>query len=191
MLPERDMIGGSPPLDRRSSMPKRIAARRSPIHGNGVFALVDIPAKTELIEYRGKRLTHAQADRLYANTSDTGHTFLFTLNDKYVLDANFDGNIARWINHSCAPNCRALLEEDADGDSRKDRVLIESLRPLRLGEELTYDYGITLDERLTPRLKAIWACRCGAPKCIGTMLRPKRKPAKKSTASKARKTRQT
>jgi len=174
-------------------MPKRIAARRSPIHGNGVFALVDIPAKTELIEYLGKRLTHAQADRLYANTSDTGHTFLFTLNDKYVLDANFDGNIARWINHSCAPNCRALLEEDADGDPRKDRVLIESLRPLSVGEELTYDYGITLDERLTPRLKAIWACRCGAPKCIGTMLRPKRKPAKKKTAASktSKKTRRT
>ncbi|MFC4819320.1 SET domain-containing protein [Dokdonella ginsengisoli] len=158
-------------------MPRRIAARRSPIHGNGVFALTDIPAGTELIEYRGKRLTHAQADRLYANTSDTGHTFLFTLNDKYVIDANSEGNIARWINHSCKPNCRALLEEDEGGDPRKDRVLIESLRALRPGEELTYDYGIVLEERLTPRLKAIWACRCGARKCVGTMLRPKRKPA--------------
>ncbi len=157
-------------------MPKRIAARRSPIHGNGVFALVDIPAGTELIEYRGKRLTHAQADRLYANTSDSGHTFLFTLNDKYVLDANSEGNIARWINHSCKPNCRALLEENADGDPRKDRVLIESLRALRAGEELTYDYGIVLEERLTPRLKAIWACRCGAPRCTGTLLKPKRAP---------------
>ncbi len=168
-------------------MPKRIAARRSPIHGNGVFALVDIPAHTELIEYRGKRLTHAQADRLHANTSDSGHTFLFTLNDKYVLDANSEGNIARWINHSCAPNCRALLEEDADGDARKDRVLIETLRPLRACEELTYDYGIVLAERLTPRLKAIWACCCGAPRCTGTMLKPKRKPravAKKAPAKK-------
>ncbi|MEP6511600.1 MAG: SET domain-containing protein-lysine N-methyltransferase [Dokdonella sp.] len=168
-------------------MPKRIAARRSPIHGNGVFALVDIPAHTELIEYRGKRLTHAQADRLHANTSDSGHTFLFTLNDKYVLDANSEGNIARWINHSCAPNCRALLEEDADGDARKDRVLIETLRPLRASEELTYDYGIVLAERLTPRLKAIWACCCGAPRCTGTMLKPKRKPraaAKKAPAKK-------
>jgi uncharacterized protein len=166
-------------------MPKRIAARRSPIHGNGVFALVDIPAGTELIEYRGKRLTHAQADRLYANTSDSGHTFLFTLNDKYVIDANSEGNIARWINHSCKPNCRALLEEDADGDRRKDRVLIESLRALRPGEELTYDYGIVLDERLTPRLKAIWACRCGSRGCSGSLLKPKRKPAasKRATAA--------
>ena len=163
-------------------MPRRIAARRSPIHGNGVFALTDIPAKTELIEYRGKRLTHAQADRLYANTSESGHTFLFTLNDEYVIDATTGGNIARWINHSCAPNCRALLEEDEGGDRRKDRVVIETLRALRPGEELTYDYGIVLEERLTPRLKEIWACRCGARKCSGTLLKPKRKPAAKKAA---------
>ncbi|WP_300616558.1 SET domain-containing protein-lysine N-methyltransferase [Dokdonella sp.] len=165
-------------------MTRRIAARRSPIHGNGVFALVDIPKGTELIEYRGKRLTHAQADRLYANTSETGHTFLFTLNDRYVIDANFEGNIARWINHSCAPNCRAVLEEDAGGDARKDRVLIEATRALRAGEELTYDYGIVLEERLTSKLKQIWACRCGAPKCVGTMLKPKRKPVAKTAAKK-------
>ena len=165
-------------------MPKRIAARRSPIHGNGVFALVDIPARTELIEYRGKRLTHAQADRLYANTSDSGHTFLFTLNDKYVIDATSDGNIARWINHSCKPNCRALLEENEGGDPRKDRVVIETLRALGAGEELTYDYGIVIEERLTPRLKSIWVCRCGAPRCTGTLLAPKRKSS--VTAKKAK-----
>jgi SET domain-containing protein len=179
-------------------MPKRIAARRSPIHGNGVFALADIPKGTELIEYRGKRLTHAQADRLYANTSDSGHTFLFTLNDNYVIDANSEGNIARWINHSCAPNCRALVEDNTDGNPRNDRVVIESIRALRDGEELTYDYGIVLEERLTPRLKTIWECRCGSPKCTGTLLKPKRKPSvaakKKSVAAKkkgnvARKTR--
>ncbi|MDR2011481.1 MAG: SET domain-containing protein-lysine N-methyltransferase [Rhodanobacter sp.] len=156
-------------------MPKRIAMRRSPIHGNGVFALTDIPAGTEIIEYLGRLLTHAQADRLYANTGDTGHTFLFTLNDRYVIDANVDGNIARWINHSCAPNCRASHEENTSGDPRKDRVVIESLRKLREGEELTYDYGIVLAERLTPRLKAIWACRCGKKGCTGTILKPKRK----------------
>jgi uncharacterized protein len=166
-------------------MPRRIAARRSPIHGNGVFALVDIPKGTEVIEYRGRRLTHAQADRLYANTTDTGHTFLFTLNDRYVIDANSEGNIARWINHSCKPNCRALLEEDEGGDRRKDRVLIETLRPLAAGEELTYDYGIILDERITPRLKAIWACRCGARNCSGTLLKPKRKAPARKRAAKA------
>ncbi len=169
-------------------MTKRIAARRSPIHGNGVFALVDIPKGAELIEYRGQRLTHAQADRRYANTSETGHTFLFTLNDQYVIDANVDGNIARWINHSCAPNCRAVQEESAEGDPRKDRVMIETTRALRAGEELTYDYGIVLAERLTPALKKIWACRCGAPKCVGTMLKPKRAPAAKKVAAKKKMT---
>jgi SET domain-containing protein len=156
-------------------MSRRIVQRRSPIHGNGVFAAVDLPADVEIVEYRGRLMTHAQADRAYANTSDSGHTFLFTLNDRYIIDANVDGNVARWINHGCAPNCRAVVEENQDGDRRRDRVLIETLRPIRKGEELTYDYGITLDERLTPRLKRIWACRCGAPECIGTMLRPKRK----------------
>ena len=173
-------------------MPRRIAARRSPIHGNGVFALVDIPANTELIEYRGRRLTQAQADRQHANSSDSGHTFLFTLNDKYVIDATSEGNIARWINHSCKPNCRAVLEESEDGDARRDRVLIESMRAVRAGEELTYDYGIVLEERLTPRLKAIWACRCGAPKCSGTLLKPKRAPraaARKRRAAKTKRRR--
>jgi SET domain-containing protein len=158
-------------------MTRRIKQRRSPIHGNGVFATADIPAQTELIEYRGRLLTHKQADRLYDGTTETGHTFLFTLNDRYVIDANVDGNVARWINHSCEPNCRAVHEENPDGRPRADRVVIESLRAIRAGEELTYDYGITLAERLTPRLKQIWACRCGHSNCVGTMLKPKRKPS--------------
>jgi hypothetical protein len=155
-------------------MPKRITLRRSPIHGNGVFAVTAIPKGTELVEYRGRLTTHAQIDRKYARVPDNGHTFLFTLNDDYVIDANVGGNLARWINHSCKPNCQAVIEEDEDGDRRKDRVLIESIRPLRPGDELTYDYGIDVGERITPRLKQLWACRCGSPRCIGTMLKPKR-----------------
>jgi hypothetical protein len=157
-----------------STMPRRITLRRSPIHGNGVFALTDIPKGTELVEYRGRRMTHGQIDRLYADVPDNGHTFLFTLNDRYVIDANVGGNIARWINHSCKPNCQAVIEESEGGDRRKDRVLIETIRPLHAGDELTYDYGIDVGERITPRLKQLWACRCGAPRCIGTMLKPKR-----------------
>lgn len=156
-------------------MSRRIAARRSPIHGNGVFALVAIPAGIELVEYRGELLTHAEADRRYGDTAPSGHTFLFTLNDRYVVDANHGGNIARWINHSCAPNCRAVVEGSADGDPRHDRIVIETLREIAPGEELSYDYGIVLAERHTPRLKAIWACRCGAANCSGTLLKPKRR----------------
>lgn len=152
---------------------KKLIARQSPIHGNGVFAAVDLPAGETLIEYQGTRITHAQADRRYAGGSETGHTFLFTLNERYIIDANVDGNDARWINHSCAPNCQAVLHEDPGSDRRLDRVMIESLRPIKAGEELTYDYGIRLEERHTPRLKKIWACLCGAPNCTGTMLKPK------------------
>ncbi len=155
-------------------MSRRIVCRRSPIHGNGVFATIDIPAGTTLIEYRGRLITHRQADRLYGGGAESGHTFLFTLNERYVIDGNVGSNVARWINHSCDPNCRAVLEESAGRDRRKDRVLIETLRPVRAGEELTYDYSITLAERHTSRLKRIWACRCGMPDCTGTLLKPKR-----------------
>jgi hypothetical protein len=159
----------------RAPMSRRIVTRRSPIHGNGVFAATDIPAGVRLIEYRGRVITQAQADRRYDGTSDSGHTFLFILNDDYVIDANFDGNAARWINHSCDPNCEAVIHEH-DHDRRRDRVMIETIRPIEAGEEISYDYGIVLEERYTPALKKIWQCRCGSPKCTGTLLKPKRKP---------------
>jgi uncharacterized protein len=155
-------------------MTRRIIRRQSPIHGNGVFAARALPKGVTVIEYRGKRLTHAQANRTYGGDVDSGHTFLFTLNKKYLIDGNDGGNVARWINHSCAPNCQAWVIEHEGSDRLLDRVMIETRRAIREGEELTYDYGITLEERQTPKLKQIWACRCGAPRCKGTMLKPKR-----------------
>jgi uncharacterized protein len=155
-------------------MSRKLFRRQSPIHGNGVFAAIDLPAGIEVIQYRGRQLTHHQANSIYGGSTDTGHTFLFTLNERYVVDANVGGNVARWINHSCDPNCRAIIEESADKNPRADRVLIETTRAIRVGEELTYDYGITLSERHTPRLKRIWECRCGAVRCTGTLLKPKR-----------------
>ncbi len=163
-------------LDRESQsrhMKRRLVVRRSPIHGKGVYAATDLPANVDLIQYKGRLITQRQADRDYGDGADTGHTFLFTLNDKYIVDANVGGNAARWINHSCKPNCRAYIEE-VDG-GKKDRVMIETLRKIRAGEELTYDYGITLDVPHDAKMKQIWACRCGAKNCIGTMLRPKRR----------------
>jgi len=151
-----------------------ISRRRSPIHGNGVFAQRPLPQGVEVIHYGGRLLTHRQADRLYAGGAESGHTFLFTLNERYIVDGNVDGNVARWCNHSCAPNCQAVLYEAADGDPRKDRIVIETLRAIDIGEELTYDYGIRLPVRHTARMRALWACRCGTPQCSGTMLKPKR-----------------
>ena len=160
-------------------MPARLSTRRSAIHGNGVFATAPIAKGERLIQYRGKLRSHDEVDRVYADEIDTGHTFLFTLNDDYVIDANVEGNSARWINHSCKPNCEAVFHEHAGDDRSKDTVWIESKRAIRPGEELSYNYGITLAEAHTPRMKKLWACKCGARNCSGTMLQPKRSPKKK------------
>jgi SET domain-containing protein len=88
-----------------------------------------------------------------------------------VIDATTGGNSARWINHSCAPNCEAV----DDGD----RIFIETLRAIRPGEELSYNYGIELEEKHTPAMKRLYQCRCGARRCKGTILQPKSKSKKK------------
>lgn len=155
-------------------MVRRIERRRSKIHGNGVFAVTDLAPDALLCQYAGRRIRHEEADALYGGTLDTGHTFLFTLNDEYVVDANRGGNIARWINHACAPNCQAQVVEHAGDDRRRDRIEIRALRDIAAGEELTYDYGIQLAVPHTARLKRLWACHCGAPGCSGTLLKPKR-----------------
>ena len=135
---------------------KKIEARDSGIHGKGVFATADIAAGERIIRYTGTLRTHDEVDEEYGGEEENGHTFLFTLNDDYVIDANISANVARWINHSCDPNCEAVLLEDAGGDPRRDRIVIESIRPIAGGEELTYNYGIVLDERHTPKLKKLW-----------------------------------
>jgi uncharacterized protein len=154
-------------------MARRIVARRSPIHGNGVFAVAPLKKGEEIIQYKGTLMTHDEADEMYGDGGETGHTFLFTLNDDYIIDANRKGNIARWINHSCTPNCEAFVEESENGNPRKDRVVIQAKRNIKPGEELTYDYGIVLEVAHTARLKKLWKCLCGSPKCTGTLLKPK------------------
>ena len=151
---------------RKQTPRRRFVVRNSGIDGKGVFATTHIPAGTRLVEYKGKRLTEAQVDRRYAN-DDSPHTFLFALDEGMVIDASIGGNSARWINHSCAPNCEAVDDED--------RIYIETLRAIRPGEELSYNYRIELEERHTPALKRLYQCRCGARRCKGTILQPKKK----------------
>jgi uncharacterized protein len=146
---------------------RRFVVRKSGIHGRGVFALVDIPKGTRLIEYTGQRMSHKEADRRYGKLHDgSSHTMLFAANDEVVIDATKRGSSARWINHSCAPNCEALEDEG--------RVFIETRRNIRAGEELAYDYELIVDEPHTAILKREHACYCGAKKCRGTMLGKKR-----------------
>lgn len=145
----------------------RVAVRNSPIHGRGVFALNMIVKGARILEYTGERMSHAEADRRYGDLHDgSSHTMLFAATDKVVIDATKRGGPARWINHSCAPNCEAN-EEDG-------RVFIDAIRPIKPGQELSYDYNLVLEERHTPRLKREHPCHCGARKCRGTLLGSKR-----------------
>jgi len=141
--------------------------RPSPMQGLGAFATRHIPAGTRLIEYAGERLTPAQADERYPDgVEERHHTYLFAIDDDIVIDAAVDGNDARFINHSCAPNCDAVVE---DG-----RIWIETIRDVEPGEELAYDYAYVLEERHSPAAKRRYPCNCGAPTCRGTILAKKR-----------------
>ena len=152
-----------PPLARR----KPYVVRRSAIHGRGVFATTEISRGDRIVEYKGQRATWEEAmDRPDSDPDDPAHTFLFELDDGRVIDARVRGNAARWINHSCAPNC-ATFEDD------RGRVFIEARRRIKQGEELTYDYKLFVDGRLSRKEKAQYVCRCGARSCRGTLLFPK------------------
>ena len=146
---------------------RRIQVRRSGVHGKGVFAVQDIAEGETIIEYVGEVITWDEAqDRHPHDPKDPNHTFYFHVDEDRVIDALYGGNSSRWINHSCNPNCEAEVE---DG-----RVFIRAKRNIHAGEELFYDYGLVIDEPLTPALKRQYPCWCGAPKCRGTLLAPKR-----------------
>ncbi len=146
---------------------RRIQARRSGVHGRGVFAVQDIAEGETIIEYVGEVIGWAEAqDRHPHDPKDPNHTFYFSLENGNVIDALHGGNSSRWINHSCDGNCEA--------DEIGGRVFIKALRNIPAGEELNYDYGLIIDERYTPKLKAEYPCWCGAKTCRGTLLAPKR-----------------
>jgi SET domain-containing protein len=93
-----------------------------------------------------------------------------------MIDGGDGGSDARWINHSCAPNCEAQEE--------KGHVFIHALRDIKRGEELAYDYGLVIDEKMTKALKKNYECRCGAEDCRHTMLASVKKKSTKKTAKK-------
>jgi|SRR5215831_4837759 len=135
----------------------------SPIHGRGVRALMPIKKGSRVVEYLGERVSHMEADRRYDEKGDDdGHTFLFIVSNRTVIDAGVDGNEARFINHSCAPNCETVID--------RGRVFIEAIRDIAPGEELGYDYQLTWESTDDPQELENYACHCGAPNCRGTML---------------------
>lgn len=157
----------SPPVI--AARPDMIRVRRSRVHGRGVFARRRIRQGTRIIEYLGDRVSHKEADRRYdSKTTDDNHTFLFIVDRGVVIDATRNGNAARFINHGCDPNCESVIDDR--------RVFIEALRTIAPGEELKYDYQIGRAKDDPPDVDEVFACRCGAAKCRGTMLWPAKRP---------------
>jgi SET domain-containing protein len=152
--------------------PPLVEVRRSRVHGSGVFAARPIGKGQRIIEYIGERISHAEADQRYASKdASDNHTFLFIVDRNTVIDAAVNGNEARLINHSCNPNCESVIEGR--------RVFIDAIRSIAPGEELAYDYQIKRDADDPADIDAVFACRCDADSCRGTMLWPAKRPAKK------------
>jgi len=124
-----------------SKLPKTKVKRSSA--GLGLFAEEDIKKDTFIIEYTGEKITTDEAD-------ERGGQYLFTLNKKYVIDGKGRENKARYINHSCRPNCEAEIDED------DWKINIYSKRNIKAGEELAYHYGKAFwEEHVKPK-----GCKC-------------------------------
>ncbi len=130
----------------------------SGVHGRGVYAKKFISKGTRIIEYAGERIPWTET----SDDEDNPHTFIFGLENGTVINPEVGGNEARWINHSCDPNCEAIEEDD--------RIFIYALRDIEPDEELSYDYALEIDEPVTRKLKKVYECLCGSPHCRRTML---------------------
>jgi hypothetical protein len=124
----------------------------SPIDGRGGFAARSIQRGERVVEYAGEKISKAESLR----RCESQNWFIFGLDGEFDLDGNVEWNPARFLNHSCAPNCEAVCEEG--------RVWIIALRDISPGEEITFNYGYDLtDYKEHP-------CRCGAPGCVGCIV---------------------
>lgn len=140
--------------------------RTSKIHSRGVFAKKDIPKGTRVMEYVGEKITKAESERRgpllvkrAKKEKHLGAVYLFELNKRYDIDGNVPYNTARFINHSCAPNCEV--------DIIRGKVWIIALRNIEKGEEITYNYGYDLENY------ADHPCRCFSDRCVGYIVAEK------------------
>lgn len=157
--------GVRPSTPKSSGGPRRppFRLRASPIAGIGAFATRDLAPGEWIEEYAGERITEAEFQRRDPERTpgEEHHTVFFAVAPDVVIDASVDGNDARFLNHSCDPNCEARLEAG--------RVQIRARRAIRRGEELCFDYAYVREAHLTPAMLAAHPCRCGAPTCRGTL----------------------
>lgn len=125
---------------------------RSPIEGYGGFAKRPIPKGTRIIEYVGLKIDKRESFR----RCEENNEYIFTLNEQQDIDGNVEWNPARLINHSCAPNCEAEVDEE--------RIWIVARRDIAAGEEITFNYGFDLEDYKQ------YPCYCGAPECVGYII---------------------
>ncbi|MGV8151097.1 MAG: SET domain-containing protein [Candidatus Woesearchaeota archaeon] len=145
-------------------MKKLCEVKNSGIHNKGVYATEDITKGTPIIEYRGEKISKEEGDKRLdatheAHKADKNNaaTYIFELNDEYDLDGDIPDNDAKYINHSCNPNCDFEIGEDS--------VLIHAKRDIKKGEELTYNYGFDFDDEYKEH-----PCKCGSENCVGFMI---------------------
>ena len=139
--------------------------KNSKIHGHGVFVTKNIKKNTKIIQYIGEKVSKAEGDRRsdlrikkYLDSRKTGSVYIFELNKKFDIDGSPNYNKARYINHSCDPNCEV--------DIIDDKIWISSIKKINKGEELTYDYGYSFDkEDYKDHI-----CKCGSQYCIGYII---------------------
>lgn len=139
--------------------------KKSKIHGTGVVALEDIKKGVKIIQYIGEKITKKEGDRRsaarikkYLNKKNEGSVYIFELNKRHDIDGSFAYNKARYINHSCSPNCEV--------DIVKNEIWISSIKKINKGEELSYDYGYPFD----PEDFKDHICKCGSKNCIGYII---------------------
>jgi SET domain-containing protein len=167
-----------------NGLPPLYVVRNSHIHGRGVFAARRIRKGTRIVEYTGERIDNDEADRRYDETDmKRHHTFLFTLDKNTVIDGAIarGGGDASYINHSCEPNCEAVITGR--------RIYIHALQTIQPGEELAYDYQYERTGENDEELEKFYLCRCGAPGCRGTIMKPAPKKRRKRKNSKKKGTR--
>jgi hypothetical protein len=153
--------------------------KQSSIQGRGAFATRTIRKGTCIVEYAGEVITSDEADRRYDDdTMSRHHTFLFAIDAERSIDGNSRGNEARFINHSCEPNCEAVAYEG--------RIYIHALCTIEPGEELTYDYRYARAGTSEREARRLYPCHCGAPRCRGTILAPKPKPKRNGVSASAK-----
>lgn len=140
------------PRSLRPAAKEPLTFRDSCIHGRGGFADQPIRRGSRIIEYLGQRITKAESLKRCQQNNE----YIFTLNESEDLDGNVSWNPARWLNHSCAPNCEAELVQG--------RIWIVALRDIQAGEEITFNYGYDLEDYQR------YPCNCGSPDCVGFMV---------------------